>query len=373
MLVDLDRLLGAEVLVKLVFEDLNEFIEVFRGKLSLEGLETDLDTFYPEGTVLDLNISLNDDLILVHGKALVARSISTGDSFLSVLRFLELDDSSVDLIQRMEDRAIESGVPPFDTEMAVKSAIDDMSADAPTQRIDAHAVKQEKENVYSAVTAALKVPSETGDEGPAKKTRRGFPRFLLLLAVALVAGLGTLAVVVFFFPGFLDESLSSENEAEVVVTPAMTAGKVENGEDPGPGPVTTSVPTKIPTRAPSPTPLRRASVVRSVDWAITDQATIVTVTGDGIFDEQSIRHVFLSDDPGPRILVRLIDVGISGVRLNTIVDGERLNRIRIWPHEEFDPPELYLVLDLARPGVRVENVIFEGRAIEIHLAIDREI
>ncbi len=381
--------MGVQVLVKLVFEDLNEFVDTYRGKLSLEGMELDLDDSYPEGTILDLNINLNNDLSLVHGKALVAFSTSHGDSFLSILRFLELDDASVEFIERMEERAIEVGVPSFDVEMALKEPGQKIPSpdDEATRRIDVRNSDLESKDVYSAVTSAMETPVEEEIADPVKKPRRAIPRFLLLFVIALFASLASVALVVFFFPGFLDESATLETVPEVIPTATVTAEVVPESGEPTPDitpeitpektsvptviptVVPTVIPTVIPTQVPSPPPVSRAHVVRSVDWAVTDQRTIVTITGDGVFDEKLIRQSFLSNDPGPRYLVRLIDVGAEGVRFNTDVDGERLQRIRLWPHGEFDPPELYLVLDLARPDVAIEDIEFEGKSLVIRLIV----
>ncbi len=52
-----------------VFEDLGEFVALYRGRISAEGMAFYSDTPYQEGTVLDVELSLKDDLVLVRGQA----------------------------------------------------------------------------------------------------------------------------------------------------------------------------------------------------------------------------------------------------------------------------------------------------------------
>lgn len=100
-----------------VFKDLGEFVRQHRGRISSEGLLLFTNTTYDVGTVLDIDIRLADGLTLVMGRAGVIHvregSPEPDRASTVVLQWIDLDDDSAAMLDRIESREEAEGVPPF--------------------------------------------------------------------------------------------------------------------------------------------------------------------------------------------------------------------------------------------------------------------
>lgn len=125
----------------------------------------------------------------------------------------------------------------------------------------------------------------------------------------------------------------------------------------------TAAPTPIPTPTPRVVPVTPATSVVSIDAEPADGGTAIRIRGDGVFADGAITVEGLSSPP--RILIRIR--GIEDVfRPYTIeADTAEVAQIRIGHHEDRRPPELWVVLDLARAGVTADQPRVAGDRLEV--------
>ena len=160
-------------------------------------------------------------------------------------------------------------------------------------------------------------------------------------------------------------------------TPVTAGRRPESGAPgvgalPAPPPAATPVPTATatPTPQPSPTPtivptslpsMPPARTIRSIRWMATAGGTTVRIVPSGALTSRRVRLVLL-DDP-PRALVQIRGIRAPYPQPVIQAGSPELVRMRIWLHSELKPPELYIVLDLARPGLHVRMRLRHGTVI----------
>jgi uncharacterized protein (TIGR02266 family) len=109
-----------------------------------------------------------------------------------------------------------------------------------------------------------------------------------------------------------------------------------------------------------------ADTVIAVDFEARDGATVVMIRGNGSLEEGSIN---LSSLPSPpRALIKIVGISNDYRPYAIEVGSTEMTRIRIGHHEETRPPELWVVLDLAAPGVAVTGVDIRGDTAELVIA-----
>ncbi|NOZ79643.1 MAG: hypothetical protein GXP48_10790 [Acidobacteria bacterium] len=160
----------------------------------------------------------------------------------------------------------------------------------------------------------------------------------------------------------------SPADTSVSVAPRRQGGGPAAGAVLEPSPTASPRPTATATPAPSPTPTTApapvalpARTIRSIRWSAATSGTTVRIVPSGVLTTRRVR-VILLDDP-PRALVRIRGIRAPYPQPVIQAGSPELARIRIWLHSELRPPELYVVLDLARPGVRVRTRLRYGTVI----------
>jgi hypothetical protein len=96
-----------------------------------------------------------------------------------------------------------------------------------------------------------------------------------------------------------------------------------------------------------------------------DGATEVEISADGALGESRLRHGWMGDPP--RYLLRFIDVedAVGWTRKETGL--ARVPSVRVGYHGELQPPQLYIVLDLAGEAVRITAVRIDGTSVTVVL------
>jgi len=111
-----------------------------------------------------------------------------------------------------------------------------------------------------------------------------------------------------------------------------------------------------------------ATRVTDITWDTAGGGTVVTLGGDGAFESGRYRWFEMRGE-NPRVLVRLAGIEASYPRTSIDVGSEELTAIRVGFHQKPDGSELHVVLDLARPDVRVESVSPENGALVVRLSL----
>ncbi len=165
-----------------------------------------------------------------------------------------------------------------------------------------------------------------------------------------------------------------------VGSPLVTAPQTEVPGDVLPEPtseegatVTDSPPEPVPTPArdqSSPDQSNRseqpATRVEEINWQKSgDNALRVTVSLNGAFSRERVRHERL-DDP-PRHLFRLIGIEQEFKPYTLRTETPQVRTVRIGFHDERDPPELHVVFDLGGEGTRVTSFGFEGNTLVVQV------
>ncbi len=157
----------------------------------------------------------------------------------------------------------------------------------------------------------------------------------------------------------------------VVPSPVPTAGETPTvpagaTEDRTPTPEPTEIPPPRPTEAPSPRPAgpsptaapggaaaSPARSVRRLTWTARGDAVEVHILFDGRIRRSRV-HLTRLDGP-PRVLLRIVGIRRQYEPTEIQVGAGPLERVRVWLHDEFRPPELYVVLDLHAAAVQVRR------------------
>jgi hypothetical protein len=115
----------------------------------------------------------------------------------------------------------------------------------------------------------------------------------------------------------------------------------------------------------SPTPDIPATRITDIAWQQTATTTLVTITGDGLLRSDMVESTSLGDD---RHLIKVLGITEQYQSLELAVESSQLARIRTWLHDDRQPTELHLVLDLAGTGVVAGQPELSGSRLTIELA-----
>jgi hypothetical protein len=125
--------------------------------------------------------------------------------------------------------------------------------------------------------------------------------------------------------------------------------------------------------SPSPgTAATPAILIKEVLWTDTERTTVVSVEADGPLDEAAVGHFLMRDEPQPRLVLYLYGIGSAGLAYRTEVDGERLDAIRVWYHQDKTPVQLHIVFDLAHEHVVASPPAIDGGRLVITLTSGEE-
>ncbi len=384
-----------------VFDDLEQFLGTYRGLVSRAGMVLPSESLHPKGTILDLKIGLRDGLNLIQGRAGVVgveesphRGPGRGNL---VLRFVDLDQASVDFIDRMQAREAAEDVPPFDLEQRLASpprvagpvaappdaptpegeAGGDGTRDAETDRPprleadDPSSAQEGDEDLERMVADALRDEPEQAAALPAGAGRRGRPPrpggIRLVVAVLAVAVAVVAALVLRGSRG--DDGARAAPTPRLTpplarVTPRPSPDPTPPGPFPEPQAATVSEPAVEPTPAAGATG-PGARRVESITWRQEDGATDVEIVTDAPL-EASLLHSAVMSEP-PRLLLRLGGILEPYPVLRDKVADPRLEAIRTWHHADRTPPELHVVLDLTPAAAAPPPPEVSGRTIRVRL------
>ncbi|MCH9650354.1 MAG: TIGR02266 family protein [Deltaproteobacteria bacterium] len=414
--------------VDLEFESFQGFISEYSSNISIGGMFVTSENPPPVGTRLRFSLKLKGDFKLVQGRGEVIwireHSIGSQGPAGMGIRFLDLEESSRDLIRRMVDRHKVQGGVPFDIRNERRGTGSDFDPDpsgdpqAPTEsssseegegRASLSELVSEVTNETSRGAASLEgdlapeifIPPESVvtpasqpqlPSEPRQEPRKLRPGFLLSLLAAAVAG-----AVVFYFaqpllPGYTEQGSASgpegvidvpppasletvretfpqEQPAEPVSTPVAGEGVLSQGETqeetvepPGevPGEASEGAPETLEPAVAGP-PLTR---VRLITWAedAAAQGTVVTLWGDGDLRPEDVVRVRLGGGGG-RELVKI--KGISWPFRDPVlqVDTAEVRRIRTGFHPKPEGNELHIVVDLQDSEVALQQLEREDRKV----------
>jgi hypothetical protein len=95
---------------------------------------------------------------------------------------------------------------------------------------------------------------------------------------------------------------------------------------------------------------------------------LVTLTGNGNFAPDQVRH-FTMVDP-PRVVICLSGITKPYHQERLATESPILKRVRFGFHEEVIPPELTIVFDVASDQVSAHNLVVKGNFISLYLMSD---
>jgi len=366
-----------------VFDELDEFMATYRDSVSRDGMLLQSDVEYPEGTVLNVEILLEDTLPLIRGTAGVVKLLpvesSSREKHTVVLEFLQLDEESNGFVDRLVSDLEAKGVAPFSFYQYLEqdrrgvrrsrtSPFDDGFTPPP---------KSVGADMPSEATSSSAVEAEDGS-AVAGATRGVVWGWCLGVAASFAVIVG----LVLAGPGIWSQ-LRAPREVRTDSLMAVAHGRIDVTaaplpEDPGDGveaaphaPVAADV---VPTPNATTRP-RSAANIERVDWTESGRTTVVTIQADGTLDGSAVGHFLMSDDPQPRLIIYLYGIGSNGLAYRTDVEGSQLAAIRVWYHDDKSPVQLHIVLDFAHRGVvsrapvidddRLVITLFEGTASEL--------
>ena len=99
------------VQVRCRFPSIIDFVETQSVNVSREGMYLRCDSPPEVGSRIDFDVSLDDGFVLLKGSGIVVRVVTTGDKGLG-MRFLDLDDKSRKLINRIVEVNVDEGKNP---------------------------------------------------------------------------------------------------------------------------------------------------------------------------------------------------------------------------------------------------------------------
>jgi hypothetical protein len=356
-----------------VFEDLGDFVSTYRGRISREGMLLHTDTLYQEGTVLALEISLEESLPLIRGTAgvvhLERRSPESEASYAVVLEFLQLDQDSQGFVDRLAERLESDGAELFSLDPYVIKGRRGTRPSAPAPELETAIDDEDQQDPTEAepvddIEEWVRMESAHRRRSPGRRVRwlLGIAASGAVIALAVIAVIGGLPQF-WIIPSVDPGPLPVASEIDVA---AFT---------PRPPTCTPVIPTRpgMPTNGAMATPrtiapsTTRATAIHTISWSDGDRATLVSIVADGPLDEAAVGHFLMTDDPKHRLVLYLYGIGSSGLDYRTSVAGARLDAIRVWYHEDKTPVQLHIVLDLASDRVAASPPLIEGNLLLVKL------
>ena len=359
-----------------VFDELDEFMATYRDSVSRDGMLLHSEVEYPEGTVLNVEISLEDTLPLIRGTAGVVKLLQaepTGrEKHTVVLEFLQLDEESDGFIDRLVTDLESRGVSPFSfydyleqgrrgVRRSHASPFDDGFTPPPVPV----STETSPESMSSSAT-------ESHGVSRAADSRRGTVwRWCLGVAASFAVIVGAVVVG----SGMWPQQRTSRENPVAPPTVAVAHGRIEVTAAPLPeapgNEVDLSADGPVPDRAAPTTDAtvrpRWAGSIDRIDWDESGHTTVVSIQADGTLDGSAVGHFLMSDDPQPRLIIYLYGIGSNGLAYRTDVAGSHLAAIRVWYHDDKSPVQLHIVLDFAHKGVVSRAPVIDGNRLLITL------
>jgi hypothetical protein len=357
------------------FEDLEEFVEIYRECISRDGMLLHTDTLYQEGTVLVLDITLEKSLSLIRGTAGVVRLMrgrpETDRRYSVVLEFLQLDDQSLGFIERLIERLETEGGDLFHLENFVEEGRRGLRRPpsgeyTPPKIVD----PPEDSEPESSDEVAEWIKSES-----ARARRRKGSRLRWLLGVA-ASGAVLAAAAVAVMNGYPQMWMMRSADPVVVAADRTVDRTAFSPRLPTPSSEPQAMPTdsglEIPTELPATEGPIAASMIEEIVWTAAEDSTVVTVEADGILDEAAVGHFVMKDEPRHRVVLYLYGIGTEDLAYRTEVGGDHLEAIRVWYHEDKMPVQLHIVFDLRNSLVSASPPVIEGDRLVITLRSEQE-
>jgi len=359
-----------------VYDDLEEFVDAYRGTISREGMLLDADTPYPEGTVLSIEITLGDTFPMIHGTAGVVSLLSgdpnTKKACSMVLEFLQLDPESEGFVNRLVDRYESEGVDPFPFYTYLGPGRRGIRREPPSDPLDTSGVSSRFGP--GATTEADSISSKAADSAPGpierNQHRRTVGRWAFAAAVWCIGCLGVTAASIMLITNLQLMPLVSPG---ALVADSKIFG-LSPGSDRGDTSESTSQADPTPTAPNHDSPatqeelLPPATTIKRVDWVDYENSTIVTVEADGLIDRDAVGHFLMTDDPRPRLILYLDGLGSNDLAYRSTVAGDRLGAVRVWYHDDKSPVQLHIVLDFANPDVVFQPPEIDGNLLSVILS-----
>lgn len=387
------------------FPSRDRFVEEFVRRLSSMGMEINLpgDVAPPAGTVLELDLRLEDGVPLIVGTGEVTAGGRPGGAFR--VRFLELTPETRkglgELVAAVAARTVEPPAPTASESPGAKSLEDLVTeayggrrgAPAPAAS-DAVLVPPEEALGSSAKSRGQRPPGEAPARSRSSRRSGALGRLGVspgLVVVAIIAGATGAAAhawfndVANFFLDASGEEPGAGGSVVIDVPPRVTPSQF--GDEPvpagtgGPGAPTAGQGTGTPapasgvpepgaaTAGPSAADLPDdppANRVRLITWEEGPDETVVTFRGNGPFLAERIEHVRV---PGahPREVIKLLGIDLPYRETFIPLGSPEVRRVRTGFHPEDRINELHVVLDLAGSGVRLERMEHGPRVLHLHV------
>lgn len=367
------------MLFRQVFDELDQFVSAYRGAISQEGMLLSSDIEYPEGTVLNIEIMLEDTFPLICGTAGVVKLVPDDQSdpqkHTAVLEFLQLDEESAGFVARLVNELESKGVAPFSFYQYLEQSQRGLRRPRRSDPLD-DAVTPPPFSVSAEAlpepTSSSAVESDIGST--AREPGHGAVwRWLLGVAASCVVIVGLAAAGAGIWP--LIRAPRATPPGPFVASIPVAHGRIEVTAPPLPtDPVeqeTSAAGDPLAERTtPAPSSSWRqgqAGSIERIDWTDSGRSTVVTVEADGVLDGAAVGHFLMSDDPRPRLIIYLYGIGSNGLAYRTEVGGRHLDAIRVWYHDDKTPVQLHIVLDFAHPGVVFRAPVIDGDRLVISL------
>jgi hypothetical protein len=357
------------------FDDLEEFVGIYRECVSRDGMLLHTDTLYQEGTVLVLEITLEKSLSLIRGTAGVVRLMrgrpETDRRYSVVLEFLQLDDESEGFIDRLIERLETEGGDLFLLEDYVEEGRRGLRRPPSGEYTPPKIVEPPEDSVpESSDEVAEWIKSESAR---ARLPNRSRLRWLLgvaasgaVLAAAAVAVINGYPQLWMMRSPERFDGASDPTIEPAVFSPRMPTPTAQQQAVP---PETAPEASTEQQTADSPIP---ASAIQRIVWAAVEDSTVVTVEADGALDEAAVGHFVMKDEPRHRVVLYLYGIGSSGLAYRTEVGGDHLQAIRVWYHEDKVPVQLHIVFDLSDSRVSASAPTIEDDHLIITLRSEQD-
>lgn len=397
------------------FPDRERFVGEFVRRLSAMGVEINLpgDVAPPAGTVLDLDLRLEDGTPLIVGTGEVTAGGRPGGAFR--VRFLELTPESReglgDLVSAVASRTEPPSRPAAGSagakslEELVTEAYGGSPSPGPAAPSDSVLVPPEDalggSGTRGEAPAAGSAPPAPARERPSRR-RGALGRLGIspgLIVVAVIAGASGAAAHAWFqelASFFLDVSSGPDAESAMVIDIPPEVAPSQFSADPAPAaegvPEAAAPPAGAAAGQAAVEPLRATAVpetggagadpgaanlpddppanrVRLITWEEGPSETVVTFRGNGPFLAERIERVRVRGDH-PREVIKLLGIDLPYRQTFIDVGSPELRRIRTGFHPEDRINELHVVLDLAGSEARLDRMEHGPRTLRLHVRSD---
>lgn len=397
------------------FPSREHFAETFVRRLSDRGVELRLagQIAPPTGTVLDLDLRLDDGTPLIVGTGEVTSGGRNADRFR--VRFLELTEATranldrlVLLVAARSDETPTQRITPAgsapNSATSIRSLVEGVYGEsrATPSSLENSAVLVPPDPIRAGGTAGdPSDDSKAGRQRAPKGRRSFFQRFQIspaVIVVAIIAGATGAAANAWFqdLASFVSDlsgdDIDPSKPPTVDYLPTSVAPSDFSGEEPAdeasapaddtarPLPINEAVAGQAPIlsgaagEAGAAEPAegetaqgtRPADRVRLITWDEYPEETVVTFHGNGPFlADRVLRQRVAGGRPRELIRIRGIDLPFRDTLIETATP--ELERIRTGFHPQSQVNELHAVLDLTGPNVRLDRVELGDNSLALHL------